>query len=79
MKKIRKRRGSKIRVEEGGGMIRLIILGRYMDYDGKSDNDYKTFDVNLPEVEKYLTEKVGYVGCGSRIIVGAEILKNPKH
>jgi len=55
-------------------MIRIIIKGRYMDYDGKSDDDYKTFDVDLPEIEKYITQSVGYGGCGSRVIIGAEVL-----
>ena len=56
-------------------MIRIIVKGRYMDYDGKSDVDYKTFDVSLPEIEKYISQSVGYCGHGSRIIIGAELLK----
>jgi len=56
-------------------MLRIIVKGMYLDPDGKSSKDYKTFDVELPEIEKYLTEQVGYYGCGSRQIEGAEILK----
>jgi len=40
----------------------------------KAEGDYKTFDVNLPEVEEYLSARVGYAQCGSREIIGAEII-----
>lgn len=57
-------------------MIRLIIKGIYMMPTDKAETDFKTFDLELPEVESYLTQKIGYAQCGSREIIGAEIIDN---
>ena len=46
-----------------------------MPVGDKIESDWKTFDVDLPEIEKYLSAKVGYAQCGSREVVGCEILK----
>ena len=59
-------------------MIRLIIKELASDCDGKTHQSYKTFDVDLPEVERYLRESVGYAGCGSRAIIGGELIEQGK-
>jgi len=55
-------------------MLRLIVRGIYMLPTDKAVIDYKTFDVDLPKIEKYLSQRVGYAQCGSREIIGAEII-----
>ena len=59
-------------------MIRLIIRELASDHGGETHHAWKTFDVNLPEVEEYLSVNIGYVGSGSRAIAGAEIIKEAK-
>ena len=59
-------------------MIRIIVRGHYLDYDGNGDFDMKTFDIENKELEEYLTQSVGYSGAGSRSVIGAEILKSTK-
>lgn len=59
-------------------MIRLICKEMASDYDGKTHQLLKTFDVDLPEVEKWLEVKVGYAQSGSRQIIGAEIITNER-
>ena len=44
----------------------------------KAEVDYKTFDVDLAEVEEYLSAKVGYAQVGSRELIGAEIIANQR-
>lgn len=57
-------------------MIRLIVKGIYaLPVGNKTTWDWKIFDVSLPDVERYLVEKVGYAGCGYREIIGAEIVE----
>jgi len=55
-------------------MVRLIIrISSVCPVEGATEeHTYKTFDVELPEVEEFLSEKMYY---GSRTLVGAEVIK----
>ena len=54
-------------------MIRIIIREQFLGPEGQSyGTEYKTFDAEIPEVEKYLTSKSG--GYSSRWVQGIEVL-----
>ena len=55
-------------------MVRLIIKGWAMNPGGECEIYMKTFDVDMPEVEEYLSTPTGYFQ-GAREIVGAEIIQ----
>ncbi len=55
-------------------MIRLLIKEMAGDPDGKTHISWKTFDVELLEVEAFLKITPGYYDNGSRQIIGAELL-----
>lgn len=58
-----------------GVMIRLIVKVLSGDYDGVTHQSFRTFDVDLPEVEKFLSENTGYMNSGSKNIIGGELIK----
>jgi len=56
-------------------MIRIVVKNQYLGPEGQSmGSDYKTFDVSLPEVEKYLTDKPDSP-YASNWVSGIEIIK----
>ena len=60
-------------------MIRIIVRetdsGEACNVpNGQTHLNFKTFDVELPEVEKYLSEKWQYV---SRQVIGVEVVTRP--
>ena len=52
-------------------MIRFVVRGKYINPGGDCEGDIKTFDVDLPELERYLSESGSY---GSREVIGAEVI-----
>lgn len=56
-------------------MIRLFVKGIYMNPGGECEHDIKTFEIQCPNLESYLTENIGYAGCGTREVIGHEIVK----
>jgi hypothetical protein len=46
-------------------MIRLIVKELAPDPDGVTHEALTTFDVDLPEVEKYMRQEIGYKESGS--------------
>lgn len=60
-------------------MIRIIVrsenYGRAANVGGSVDVEYKTFDVDLPEVEAYLREQ--HTWEAPKQVVGVEVLAPP--
>jgi len=58
-------------------MLRIIIRSQHLGAaahipDAKAETDFRTFDVSLPEIEKYLRPDQKWT---SREIIGVEILE----
>jgi hypothetical protein len=63
-------------------MIRLVIRSTdeagAVNVGSPVDISYKTFDVELPEVERFLLEYAGKPGSYiTRTIIGSEVVANP--
>jgi hypothetical protein len=54
-------------------MIRVICKAAYVGPDGPIGADFKTFDLDAPDVEQWLK---ACAGLEARSVVGVEVLKN---
>lgn len=62
-------------------MLRIIVRRRdvaaAVNVDGPVDVTYRTFDVDLPEIERCLTDNGGYADAAyvTTEVIGVEVLK----